>query len=261
MASDPLPALDTLLRALAEQDERLAITAHELRTPLTAIRALAELLRDTPDLEVERRQDFLGIILAEIERLNRLVDRILADARDTAERAEAPLRAVDLRALVLDAAHATAALFSARGATIETLVPEEVPPLEADPDALKQVLLNLLSNAAKFLPTTGGRIEIRLAREADALRVEVADNGPGVPEGDRTRIFARFMQAGDPATRPPGTGLGLPVSRQIVEHFGGELWLELTKGSGACFAFRLPLRPKERLQGGERSDDQGADRR
>lgn len=252
---------EALRSALAEKDASLAETAHELRTPLTAIRALAELLQDTPDMDPARRAEFVGIILAEVARLNRLVDRLLDEARAAAEPAGVRQVPVDLRALVLDAARTTAALFHARGATIATLVPERVTPVDADPDALKQVLLNLLSNAANALPPAGGCVEIRLTPEPGALRVEVADNGPGVPEGDRDRIFARFDRGSDPASRPPGTGLGLPISRQIVEHCGGELWLESTKGSGACFAFRLPVRPESRSPGGGQPDDQGADRR
>ena len=75
--------------------------------------------------------------------------------------------------------------------------------------------------------------------------VRVQDNGPGVPTADRDTIFEKFRQGGDALTRPPGTGLGLPISRQIVDHFGGIMWLDQKDGSGACFAFRLPYRPKE----------------
>ena len=117
-----------------------------------------------------------------------------------------------------------------------------MPTVKADPDRLTQVMLNLISNAAKFVPAQGGRIDVRLSADADGLEVQVQDNGPGVPPADRDTIFEKFRQGGDALNRPPGTGLGLPISRRIVDHFGGKIWLDQREGKGACFAFRLPLR-------------------
>jgi signal transduction histidine kinase len=103
-----------------------------------------------------------------------------------------------------------------------------------------QVLMNLLSNAAKFVPPQGGRIELRLIPDKDGATVEVQDNGPGVPADQRELVFEKFRQGGDGISRPQGTGLGLPISRQIVEHFGGRMELRPDAGQGACFAFTLP---------------------
>ena len=105
-----------------------------------------------------------------------------------------------------------------------------------------QVLLNLLSNAAKFTPSGGGRIRVCVAAEPHELQVEVEDNGPGVPAEQRALVFERFRQGGDARRRPTGTGLGLPISRQIVEHYGGRMWLRDAPGGGACFGFALPWR-------------------
>jgi len=115
-----------------------------------------------------------------------------------------------------------------------------VPTLRADADRLTQVLLNLLSNASKFLPPAGGRVDARLQVLESGLRVEIRDNGSGVAADQQALIFERFRQGGDAANRPQGTGLGLPISRQIVEHFGGRMWLESGPRPGACFAFELP---------------------
>ena len=93
-----------------------------------------------------------------------------------------------------------------------------MPTLRADADRLTQVLLNLLSNAAKFVPRPGGRIELRLRHDADGRDGEVQDNGPGVPPAQRDHVFEKFHQGGDASNRAAGTGLGLPISRQIVEH-------------------------------------------
>jgi signal transduction histidine kinase len=105
------------------------------------------------------------------------------------------------------------------------------------------VVLNLLSNAAKFVPAGSGRVVLRLCSDARAATVEVQDNGPGVPESQRELVFQRFRQGGDAAHRPQGTGLGLSISRQIVEHFGGTMWLRPAPGQGACFGFSLPWQP------------------
>jgi signal transduction histidine kinase len=100
--------------------------------------------------------------------------------------------------------------------------------------------LNLLSNAAKFVPHQGGRVDVRLWADGAGLTVDVQDNGSGVPQDQQALIFEKFRQGGDAANRPQGTGLGLPISRQIVEHFGGRMWMRSAPGQGACFSFFLP---------------------
>ena len=142
----------------------------------------------------------------------------------------------------------TAELFRERGAQVQLQMPDSLPTLRADPDRLLQVLLNLLSNAAKFVPTEGGRVQVRLSSQAQGVRVEVHDNGPGVPPDQAQLVFEKFRQGGDPAHRPQGTGLGLPISRQIVEHFGGRLWLKSEPGQGACFGFDLPWQRQQDKQ-------------
>lgn len=244
IASAELSAANAQLRTLDElKDDFMSSVTHELRTPLTAIRALSELMLDTPDMEGEQRQDFLRIIVGESERLGRLVNQVLDMAKIESGHAEWHSVDVDLKALVADAVKATAELARTKGAEIVLTAPASVPSVKADPDRLTQVMLNLISNAAKFVPAQGGRIDVRLLADADGLEVQVEDNGPGVPPADRDTIFEKFRQGGDALNRPPGTGLGLPISRRIVDHFGGKMWLDQQEGKGACFAFRLPLRP------------------
>lgn len=243
IASAELSAANAQLRTLDElKDDFMSSVTHELRTPLTAIRALSELMLDTPDMESEQRQDFLRIIVGESERLGRLVNQVLDMAKIESGHAEWHSTDVDLRALVTDAVKATAELARTKGAEIVLTAPDAVPSVKADPDRLTQVMLNLISNAAKFVPAQGGRIDVRLSADAEGLEVQVQDNGPGVPPADRDTIFEKFRQGGDALNRPPGTGLGLPISRRIVDHFGGKIWLDQREGKGACFAFRLPLR-------------------
>jgi Na+/proline symporter/nitrogen-specific signal transduction histidine kinase len=233
-ANEQLKSLDKL------KDDFMSSVTHELRTPLTSIRALAELMVAEAGMDAEQRQQFLGIIVAETERLSRLVNQVLDMAKIESGNVEWRNSEVDMRALLMQAAQTTSELFRERGATLTLEMPDHVPLLMADSDRLMQVLLNLLSNAAKFVPAEGGRVEIRLTTLMQGVKVEVQDNGCGVPEEQQALIFEKFHQGGDAARRPQGTGLGLPISRQIVEHFGGRLWLRSTPGQGACFAFELP---------------------
>ena len=237
-ANERLESLDRL------KDDFMSSVTHELRTPLTSIRALAELMHDDAGMPEAQRQQFLAIVVAETERLSRLVNQVLDMAKIESGHAEWHNTEVDLRALMTQAAQTMGELLHERGALLQLELPEQVPLLRADPDRLMQVLLNLLSNAVKFVPQGRGRIVLRLRAEADRLCIEVQDNGPGVPEEQRALIFEKFRQGGDAANRPQGTGLGLPISRQIVEHFGGRMSLLPDLGQGACFAFTLPLTPR-----------------
>ena len=226
------------------KDDFMSSVTHELRTPLTAIRAVAELMRDTPDMDEEQQAEFLAIIIAESERLGRLVNQVLDLAKIESGHAQWVITDVDLARLVRDAARSAGELFRPRGARLELDIPDTVPQVRGDPDRLTQVVLNLLSNAAKFVPAETGLARLTVRVEPASVLVSVADNGPGVPLADQDGIFEKFHQAGDTLAHPGGTGLGLPISREIVDHHGGELWLESEPGSGATFAFRLPLPPE-----------------
>ena len=238
-ANEQLKSLDRL------KDDFMSSVTHELRTPLTSIRALTELMRDDAEMPAEQRQEFLGIVVAETERLSRLVNQVLDMAKIESGHAEWHNSDIDPRALLQHAVQTTAEMFRERGAQVDLRMPEQVPTLRADADRLMQVLLNLLSNAAKFLPPQGGRVLLRLEHDAAGLTVSVQDNGPGVPAEQRALIFEKFRQGGDALNRPQGTGLGLPISRQIVEHFGGRMWLRDDSEQGACFCFTLPWQPHD----------------
>ena len=233
-ANERLEGLDRL------KDDFMSSVTHELRTPLTSIRALTELMADDPDMPAEQRGQFLAIVVSETERLSRLVNQVLDMAKIESGHAEWHNTEIDLVALIKQAAQTVHEMLRERGAELVLKLPEQVPTLRADPDRLTQVLLNLLSNAAKFVPSPGGRITLRLSTDAQGATIEVQDNGPGVPEHQRALIFEKFRQGGDEAHKPQGTGLGLPISRQIVEHFGGRMELRPDLAQGACFAFTLP---------------------
>jgi Na+/proline symporter/signal transduction histidine kinase len=224
------------------KDDFVSTVSHELRTPLTSIRAFSEILVDNPDLEADERQRFLATIVDETERLTRLINQVLDLSKLESGRTDWHIEAIDLRHVVATSAGAAAQLFRDKDVDLDLDLPERLPTVRADGDRVVQVLLNLLSNAVKFSEPGVGRVRVALVAGDGAVRVDVSDNGPGIAAEDRRVIFEKFRQGGDTSrNRPAGTGLGLPISREIVDRLGGRLWVESTPGEGATFSFTLPM--------------------
>jgi signal transduction histidine kinase len=235
-ANERLKELDRM------KDDFVSMVTHELRTPLTSIRAFSEILRQEPNVELVQRKRFLDIITKETERLTRLINQVLDLSKIESGRAEWHESQVDMKELISDAVAGMGQVFEEKRIRVELALPDAVPRVRGDLDRIIQVLLNLLSNAVKFCDGANGRIEVALSERSDCLRVDVTDNGPGVSAADQAVIFEKFRQGGDGLTnKPQGTGLGLPISRHIVEHHGGRLWVESPPGRGARFSFTLPL--------------------
>jgi Na+/proline symporter/nitrogen-specific signal transduction histidine kinase len=235
-ANDRLQELDRM------KDDFIATVTHELRTPLTSIRAFSEILLEDPRMVLSERKRFLVIITKETERLTRLINQMLDLAKIESGNAEWHTSEIDLCEVIRESADASAAVYQDQKVTLELDLPDRMMPVMADRDRLIQVMLNLLSNAVKFCDHSEGHVIVRLREEPDCLRVDVRDNGPGIALADQQLIFERFRQVGNTLTsKPHGTGLGLPISRQIVEHFGGSLWVESEAGKGATFSFTVPL--------------------
>jgi Na+/proline symporter/nitrogen-specific signal transduction histidine kinase len=252
-ANERLKELDRL------KDDFLSTVTHELRTPLTSIRAFSEILNQDPKVDLAQRRKFIGIISKETERLTRLINQVLDVAKIESGRAEWQESEIDLAEVIRDTLAAMEQVFQERSIHVETRLPERVPRVRGDLDRIIQVMLNLLSNAVKFSDPKAGRIEVTLAHEGERVCVEVCDNGPGVRPGDEQLIFDKFAQAGDALTgKPQGTGLGLYISRHIVEHHGGRIGVRNRPGGGACFFFTLPLartpRAEEAVHGEEGAD-------
>ena len=253
--SRELEAANERLRELDRmKDDFVSTVSHELRTPLTSIRAFAEILRDNPELPPAKRQHFTGIVLKETERLTRLINQILDLAKIESGRAQWAAEPVDVAEVAADAVAATGELARERGVAI-AVAGESTDPLPTigDRDRLMQVMINLLSNAVKFCRAGEGRVDVRAWIEDGRVRVDVADNGVGIAAADQKLIFEKFRQAGDTLRdRPQGTGLGLPISRQIVRHLGGDLWVTSAPGRGATFSFSVPAAPHaDRQQKGD----------
>ena len=224
------------------KDGFISTVTHELRTPLTSIRAFSEILRDNPDLAAAKRSEYLAIIIKESERLTRLINDVLDLAKIESGSTEWHTEPLDLKLVITDAVNAISQVLQDKGIELRQDLPAQVPPVMADYDRLMQVMLNLLSNAAKFCDQVHGIVSISLFIQSAQLQVTVSDNGPGVRAQDRELIFDKFRQGGDTLTgKPQGTGLGLPISREIIAHFGGTLSVANLPGAGASFTFTLPL--------------------
>ena len=248
--------------ASATKSTFLASVSHELRTPLTSVVGFTRLVRKRfeeivtpalaglpgggvagdPKLERAVRQigDNLAIMAAEGERLTAMINDVLDLQKIEAGRMEFRHDPVDPVAVVDQALAATSALFATTGLAVVRDIPETAPPVLGDHHRLIQVVINLLSNAVKF--TAAGSVTVRVRTAGEEIVVAVTDTGTGIAPADQVRVFEAFAQAGDTLTdKPRGTGLGLPISREIVEEHGGRLWLESEVGRGSTFAFALPV--------------------
>ena len=243
-ATNDLRSANLRLRELDRlKDDFISTVTHELRTPLTSIRAFTEILRDNPHLADAQRENFLGIIIRESERLTRLINQVLDLAKIESGNTQWQSIQFDLRDVITESTTAVGQVYRDSGVSMAVQLPDSAPEVVADRDRVMQVMLNLLSNAAKFCESGKGRVTIMLNREPGALRVDVADNGIGISTEYQAAIFEKFRQVGDTLTqKPTGSGLGLAISRQIIEHLGGRLWVTSQSGAGATFSFTLPLR-------------------
>jgi Na+/proline symporter/two-component sensor histidine kinase len=235
-ANERLKELDRL------KDEFISTVTHELRTPLTSVRSLAEILHDNPNLEPARHQQFLFIIIKESERLTRLITQVLDFQKIESGRMEWQISKVDMEEVINDALSTTDQLIRDRNIQVEVKPPNWPAPLVAgDRDRLIQVMVNLISNAVKFCDSSQGRIAIILSFDAEYIRVDVRDNGIGISPEHQQIIFERFQQVKDAAKgRPTGSGLGLTITRRIIEFHKGKIWVESESEKGATFSFILP---------------------
>jgi signal transduction histidine kinase len=220
------------------KDEFITIVSHELRTPLTSVYGAA-LTLEHHALDEERRHALIEIISTEAARLSRLLDDILWVSRLDSGRARPFITRVEPLPLAADVVDATRTHLP-HGLSLELLHDAATPDVAADPDKLRQVLVNLVENAVKY--SDEGQIEVRLHEREGSVRFSVRDEGPGIPPSQRERVFEKFYRLDPNMTRGVGgTGLGLYICRELIESMQGAIWVESVLGEGSTFSFELPV--------------------
>ncbi|MBN2002631.1 MAG: HAMP domain-containing protein [Anaerolineae bacterium] len=236
----------------------LSVVSHEMRTPLTSILGFAKLaerrlvkisspivLEAHPEIKqpLSQMRDNIGIIVSEGERLVSLINNLLDLAKIEAGKLEWTMRPVAIEVVVNHSLAATASLLTAKSLEMVVEVAPDLPMVTGDHDRLIQVMVNLISNAIKFTET--GTITCRaicdVSGTAPQIVVSVQDTGVGIDPDDFDKVFEQFTQVAKSATGQKGTGLGLPICKQIVEHHGGRIWVESVLGQGSTFYFSLPV--------------------
>jgi signal transduction histidine kinase/CheY-like chemotaxis protein len=242
-------------KANAAKSAFLSTVSHELRTPLTSVLGFAKIIRkrleerifpltDKSDPKTEKAtqqvSENLGVVISEGERLTTLINDVLDLAKIEAGRMEWNMDKVSLNEIVERATMVTTSLFDQKGLKLEKEMEPDLPEISGDHDKLIQVVVNLLSNAVKF--TNEGKVKCKVFKENDEIIVSITDTGIGIAKEDYGAVFEQFKQVGgDTLTdKPKGTGLGLPICKEIIEHHGGRIWLESERGKGSTFSFALP---------------------
>ena len=233
----------------------ISTVSHELRTPLTSVLGFAKLIKKRFDEVVapalpqsdkklgratRQINDNLDIIVSEGQRLTSLINDVLDIAKMEAGKVDWRMEPLQIEDVINRAIAATNALFQAKQIPVVKDLEPDLPAIEGDSDRLIQVVINLLSNAVKF--TDQGCVTCRVRQEGGAIVLRVIDTGMGIAPEDQPKVFEKFKQVGDTLTdKPKGTGLGLPICKQIVEYHNGRIWVESEPGQGSIFAFSIPV--------------------
>lgn len=237
----------------------ISTVSHELRTPLTSVLGFASIIKEKletdvfPILSTEDRKlqktikrvaDNLQIIVSEAERLTSLINDVLDIAKMEAGKVEWQMQPLDPSELLDWATTSTWALFETNGLQLISEIEPGLPQIVGDRNRLLQVLINLISNAVKF--TKSGSVTCRIKQKNDGVCISVIDTGIGIAPEDQPKVFEKFRQVGDTLTdKPKGTGLGLPICKQIIDHHSGRIWVESEPGKGSTFSFLIPTYTSE----------------
>jgi PAS domain S-box-containing protein len=237
-------ARDEAEHANRAKSQFLAVMSHELRTPLNAILGYEELLETEVSGPISAVQkQHLARIRESTRSLLALIEQILSLSRVQSGEEDVRLEEIDATTLAREVASAVEPHLLRKGIMLDLqLPPDGSLGLQTDPRKVRQILFNVLSNAAKF--TDQGTVRVTLSMAGDALLYTVKDTGPGIEERDREHIFEPFVQVWGDGTPPTGTGLGLPVARELARHLGGDITVESQIGEGSSFTIRLPHRAR-----------------
>jgi signal transduction histidine kinase len=240
----------------------ISTVSHELRTPLTSVLGFAKIIQKklnevvfpaiiSDDKKIQRTVRQVGenidIIVSEGLRLTALINDVLDIAKMEAGKVEWKMEPLNITEVIERAIAATTALFQAKNLQLIEAIEPELPEVIGDRDRLIQVMINLISNAIKF--TDEGSITCQAAYTNGSVVVRIIDTGSGIAVCDQPKVFEKFKQVGDTLTdKPTGTGLGLPICKQIVEHHNGAIWVESELGKGSTFSFTLPASKQEEVR-------------
>ena len=246
-------------RKLEEADriktEFLSTVSHELRTPLAAVLGFAKIIskrfdnvifpnlrleEDTVRASVLKVKKNINTIISEGERLTDLINDLLDVTKIEAGKVEWEMKPVSVAEIIKLASDITSSTFEQHGLELECDIEDDLPEISGDKYRLEQVLINLFSNAIKF--TENGYIRCRAWMINSEILISVKDTGEGINRDDQERVFEKFRQISIvPKDKPRGTGLGLPICKEIVNRHGGRIWVESEPGKGSTFSFTLPV--------------------
>jgi len=233
------------------KDEFVLTASHELRSPLTSVQGFAELLMLDKDSLTPRQLETVEIILDNCRHLVRLLNDLLDLARSDAGRLSIRPQPTEVAPLVEDVARTMRAQTEAAGQTLTERVEPGLPPINVEADRIRQILVNLLTNAHEYTPE-GASISVAARALGAEVEISVSDDGPGIPPDQLERIFERFTRGDAGLTqRVGGTGLGLAISKSLVELHGGSISAESTVGQGSTFRVRLPIAAGAAVKGGQ----------
>jgi signal transduction histidine kinase/CheY-like chemotaxis protein len=220
----------------------VSIASHELRTPLTSIKGYLDLVIHGSAGKINPKQEeFLHIAKNNTERLHLLVKDLLDVSRIESGKIDLDVQLISIHAIINTAVRTVRNQFEERNLSLEVDLPADLPNVFGDPNRITQILINLLSNAYKYTQEGGATVRARLT--GNAVQIDIADTGLGISAEDQEKLFTRFFRAGDSAVRQQsGTGLGLNITKSLVEMHGGETWItsKLNKGTTASFTMPLP---------------------
>lgn len=242
-------AVEQLKKTMEAKSQFVSMASHELRTPLTSIKEGIRLVLQGKSSQLDDKQKkFLGLAQRNVDRLARLINNVLDFQKLDSGKIDFNIQENDANEVVREIKETTATLANDKKLSLITELDESLPIVKFNRDKIMQVLMNLVNNAIKF--TDQGGVTITSAKEGNTIRISVQDTGPGIKEEDLPRLFHEFEQLTDISNRKPGgSGLGLVISKKIIERHNGKIWAESEYGKGTTFHFVLPVEERREKQG------------
>jgi PAS domain S-box-containing protein len=225
------------------KNDFISMVSHELRTPLSSIMACAETLRDGVIENKEEKQEFYSLIFDEAFRLNNIVNDVLDLSKIESGRIRLYLQDCSINEIIKSCISSNQQLIANSRVQVKQALAPGLPSIRVDRDRIMQVVINILSNAVKFTQE-GGTITVQtgLYKDNERALVSISDTGTGIKESDFKKVFEKFVQIDNAMPYTKGTGLGMPISKELIESHGGKIWFESEFGRGTTFHFTLPLK-------------------